>query len=119
LLILWTLFLLGLLLAPIGNARVPTPRVIGFDKIAHFGLFFITAVLSMSGVGFSRLRDRIMFAVLFGLFLSAGTEFAQYFIPTRGTSIYDLLADVLGLALGIATCVVLRRRLLLMRSLPR
>ena len=77
--ILWTLILLGLLLAPIRETQIPAPR--GFqhiDKVAHFGLFFVTGLVGVLGASFlNRFKTRMLFGIAFGLFLAVCTEFVQ------------------------------------------
>ena len=102
-LVLWILILLGVLLAPISEPAIPALGGFKhFDKVAHFGLFMITGYIIVFGSRFfSRFRYRMFFGIVFGLCLAVGTEFAQYLIPARNMSLYDLLADVLGLSVGL------------------
>jgi VanZ family protein len=98
---MWTLLLLGLLLAP----KVPLPVPHGFkyfDKVAHVGLFGVTAFVSVFGSKFfSRFKSRLFFGAIFSLVLAAGTEFVQSFISTRTADPYDFLNDLVGLFLGL------------------
>jgi len=111
-LVLWTLILLGVLLAPIGEAEIPAPW--GFkhwDKVYHFGLFAVTGFVSVFGARFLNLfRSRILFGIVFGLFLAVSTEFAQSLIPCRNMSFYDLLADVIGLGVSLSLYAFLHRQ---------
>ena len=109
--IVWTLILLGLLLAPITESQIPTPGGFKhFDKVAHFGLFAITGLVSAFGARFlSRFRTRMLFGIAFGLFLAVCTELAQSLIPIRNMSLYDLLADVAGLSVGLLLYAFLHR----------
>jgi VanZ family protein len=111
-LILWTLILLSVLLAPIPETAIPTLG--GFkhwDKVAHFGLFAITGLAGVFGATFlSRFKTRMLSAIAFGLFLAVGTEFAQSLIPARNPSLYDLLADVVGLGISLALYAFLYSR---------
>ena len=103
-LILWTVCLLGVLLAPIGGTAMPgLLRFEHFDKVAHFGLFAVTGFVGVFGARFlSQFKSRMRFGIVFGLLLALGTEFAQCLVPFRHTSLYDLLADVVGLSVGLA-----------------
>ena len=109
--IIWTLVLLGLLLAPIAEGKIGTLG--GFkhwDKIAHFGLFGITGFVGAYGAGFfGALRVRILFGMIFGLFLAVCTEGAQSLISVRNASLYDLLADVAGLSVALLVYALLYR----------
>jgi len=111
-LVLWTLILLGVLLAPIGEAEIPAPW--GFehwDKVYHFGLFAITGFVGVFSVRFLNLfRSRMLFGIVFGLFLAVSTEFAQSLIPCRNMSLYDLLADVIGLGVSLSLYAFLHRQ---------
>ena len=111
LLVIVTLVLLVLLLAPIGELQIPSFLVFKHsDKVAHFGLFFITGLASIIGAEFLKLlRTRILFGAVFGLFLAISTEFGQSLIPTRNISPYDLFADLIGLALAMSLCIVFYR----------
>ena len=103
-LVLWTLILVGLLLAPISEAEIP---VFGefkhWDKVYHFILFAITGFVSVFSARFlSLFRSRMLFGIVFGLFLALCSEFAQSLIPCRDMSLYDLLADVVGLGVSLS-----------------
>jgi len=108
--VLWIIVLLLLLLLPIGNI---VPEIGGFrhwDKIAHLGLFAVTCFMSVYGDNFiSRFRNRIVFALVFSLALAVGTEFAQSLV-SRDTSLYDLLADVIGIFSSLVFYVFLYSR---------
>ena len=110
-LIIWVLVLWGLLLAPIGEDGVSS--FVGFkhwDKIAHFGLFGVTAFVGAFGASFfGTLRSRILFAMILGLFLAVCTEGAQSLIGFRTGSPYDLLADMAGLSVALLLYVLLYR----------
>lgn len=69
------------------------------DKWVHLGLFALLGSLAARlwwGLGFFKS------ATLWLVMLAVGTECLQHFIPGRGASVADLLADVAGLALGAA-----------------
>ena len=79
------------------------------DKVAHFGLIGLLAMLVDLVAGrrdlrLGRLRVPLAPAVLFVVVL--GEELSQAFLPTRTCDAIDLLAD----ALGMATFVSLGRR---------
>jgi len=101
--ILWTLVVLALLLAPIGDFQDHMPG--GFrhwDKLAHIALFGITGVVSAYGSVFvGSVKNRILFALAFSLTLAVATEAAQRYIGGRTGSFYDLLSDVAGLSFAL------------------
>jgi VanZ family protein len=110
--ILWTVLVLALLLAPIGEFKEHMPG--GFrhwDKLAHVALFGITGVVSAFGAVFvARARNRILFALVFGLGLAIATEAAQRYIGGRTGSFFDLLSDVAGLSFALLLYALWRLR---------
>jgi VanZ family protein len=110
-LVIWTLALLAILLSPM-RGSIFTPEGFRYwDKVVHFGLFAVTGFLSIYGaVFFTRFRYRLIFGVVVGLVLAIGTELGQSLVPTRNTSLYDFLADLVGLCLGVLAYVLLYRQ---------
>ena len=97
----WTLTVILLLVIPLGR-DLPGSGIRYFDKIAHFGMFFVTGFLSVYAFGFlSKLLPRLIFSMIFGAVLSLGTELGQSFISYRTASPFDLLADIVGLVFGL------------------
>ncbi len=74
------------------------------DKAAHMFLyagFGCLLYLMLNNSPYQRLRDHVfIFAFLIGTAYGASDEFHQYFVPGRTMSIWDLLADCIGLALA-------------------
>lgn len=69
----------------------------------------LTGVLTSPG-SWHRRRQFIA-AVLFGLALSIGVELAQIYVPSRTTSMADVICNALGTALGAALASLVPRRL--------
>ena len=62
-----------------------------FDKVGHFGLYFILGLLSLKP--FLEQKVRVSsFCILFGLI----EETHQYFIPSRHFDLLDWMADIAG-----------------------
>lgn len=103
LLIVWTLILLSVLLAPIGNIDIPVLEGFRYrDKVVHFILFLITGLISVWATRFfSKFSARIVFGSLFSLLLAFCIETGQLLLPYRDMSVYDLIADIAGLVFGM------------------
>jgi len=74
------------------------------DKVVHFGLFSVGAVLWMGHLIQNRQLNTgraMAWIALFGIIFGGGTELLQGFIPGRGTDIRDFVVDTLGMAAGI------------------
>jgi VanZ family protein len=83
----------------IPGSRLPDVSVIGFDKVVHFSLF----VLWSTAVRFDlQTSFKTVTVALFGILFSILTELIQVFIEGRTVDAYDLIADFLGLAVGIS-----------------
>lgn len=100
----WSVLLCVLLLMPGGPSEAPgllakLPR--GIDKVVHLALFAIEAALldrAFVMLGWARsLRTATIVAVL----LAIGTEWGQSWVPRRGTDVFDLVANLGGVALAV------------------
>lgn len=92
---------------------IPKVDVPNFDKVVHFGIFFVLAALThraithQSAFPFLSHHDiisTIAFTTLYG-FLD---ELHQMFVPGRNPSTVDLMADALGACLYIGAAHLLK-----------
>jgi VanZ family protein len=92
-----------------------TPRTFeGFDKIVHFSLYAILAVLVhravMSTPSLRATRSALVSAFLAITALAALDEWHQHFIPGRSEDPTDWLADTAGASVGLMIADLARRR---------
>jgi VanZ family protein len=108
-LVLWTMLILGVLLAPIGD--IEKQQLAGFrhwDKIGHIVLFGITGFVCAYSSSYLRtITARILFGFIFSVSLALLTEGLQRFVA-RDSDFCDLLADVAGLSLGLLVFALLK-----------
>jgi VanZ family protein len=105
--ILWAFFIFFLCSLP-GN-DVPKVQFLfdDFDKVAHFGLFFILSALMYRGFtkqnSFSVLSQFPYFIItLFCILYGGGIELYQgYFVIDRSADKYDLVADIMGCIMSL------------------
>ena len=73
------------------------------SKLAHFSLYFIVGILTMSLMCTFDLKNvkRIFIGLGIGVFYAASDEFHQIFIPDRTASIFDIIIDSCGVFCGI------------------
>lgn len=105
---LWTVgIIIGCSIPP---SRLSTVEpALSFDKVAHFGLFAVFAVLWLRGLcpprlppPWSRFRRQGGIMFVLGALFAGGTELYQQLLPMKRTGDpYDALADGAGLAVGI------------------
>ena len=66
-----------------------------WDKVVHFGAYFITSFLFYHAFR-ARLARNDIYAVLFALVYGVILEVAQLFVPGRISSLKDLIANFSG-----------------------
>ena len=76
------------------------------DKVWHALAYLWVSLLPF--IGFENKRSAL-YASLLMIALGLALEFGQYFIPERDASIGDLLANIVGVVLGILLGSALRR----------
>ena len=76
------------------------------DKLVHATLFACMGFLAARGWA---QRRQLAWVLLGVMWLAPQTEWLQAHIPGRGASWADVLADVLGLAVGVVWALLLRR----------
>jgi hypothetical protein len=101
----WALLILALCSIP--GPSIPDVTVFSLDKVGHFGMFFVGALLWLRT--WPERPERVVIA---GLAFSVGTELYQGLVPFLGRSAdpFDVVADALGLLLGAALWQWGRRR---------
>ncbi|MBN1559280.1 VanZ family protein [candidate division KSB1 bacterium] len=114
-LILWTVLLLFLTWYP----KVKTPDI-GFeaqDKIAHLLVFLLWGLLMCrhrSKYEINRAPSAVKMTIITGTFFAIADELVQGMIPGRDLSIYDGVANIIGVWMSIAVflyvCLPMKRR---------
>jgi len=91
------------------------------DKIYHCIEFFIWGTIFIWRAGkvisaktvlapsINPLIEKAFSMLLFGIIFAFVDEFHQKWIPCRGFDRYDLFADIMGLAVSLVACVVLKK----------
>ena len=75
-----------------------------WDKFNHFFAFLTLYVLLSNGFTTLKLFHKVLLLLLFGLQI----EIVQSFLPQREFSLLDVVADSVGIALGVAVHKVMR-----------
>lgn len=104
----WIALIFGLSSIPvISDEGLSLPE--GFDKVVHFAEYAILAVLFYRGLRYNNSRKWwyvTISVVLVGVSVAALDEMYQSFIPGRDSSIFDLLADSVGIAVGTGVAIL-------------
>jgi VanZ family protein len=83
------------------------PEIVSFwqwDKVAHAAEYFVFSVLLFRYfvLGQHKSPDQALcFCLVIGISYAALDELHQFFIPKRECSIYDFIADAVGILAGI------------------
>ena len=93
--------------------QVPLPFL--QDKIPHAIVFAVLSVLAYRAFVHQSYLKRLALspgisAFLFCLFYGALDELHQYYVPGRTMDLWDLFADVVGAAIGIAIFRFIQKR---------
>lgn len=84
--------------------ELPDFGIFNFDKLLHLGAYFVYSLfLMLFLVSNFRLNKRKILLVSFVLavLFAISDEFHQSFVPGRDASVYDLLADIIGISLSL------------------
>lgn len=96
----WSLAILFFTLSPEAPDAVPLIDLPHFDKVGHFGLFFILAVLLYMALKPFSPFFRTIFFLSYCAVLGAATEYLQTRIPERSGDWLDFIADIAGSVVG-------------------
>jgi len=86
------------------NLHPPGPDFEAKDKVAHFLEYFILGALLFKSIGWNAIRVKwANFVFLFAVGVSVGAfdELLQSYTPGRSMSVFDWIADALGVAIGV------------------
>jgi VanZ family protein len=110
----WTTIILIGLSWPASS--IPNVNIENFDKVVHFAMFFGFGFLWMIAIPL-RVDTRTWVVLITGIIFAIFTELYQGIIPMdRTPSMWDVVADVFGLCMGIMTYHILLMRQLRKRA---
>jgi len=105
--IIWVILLFTLTSIP--SLNIPSHKIVGTDKLAHFTFYLIFAFLYVKRSNITKLARTVNKLSLMALSIPLIDELHQIPIQGRNFSIYDILADILGFFVII---VILKIKLL-------
>jgi VanZ family protein len=91
----------------IPGSDIPDIGIPNGDKIAHFVIFFVFCALTHRAIKFQMhypflARHDLIFSVLITIAYGVIDEAHQIFVPSRDSSLKDLVADALGAILYVS-----------------
>src|SRR5690349_11411756 len=111
--IVWSIVVLVLTLLP--GEKLPEVPVFGIDKIVHFFIFGLLMILTAFGLyKISRqagsIENPILISFIYSTLFGIAIEVIQQYVPNRSFSVYDIIANVIGVGLGSAVFNFWKRR---------
>ena len=104
---------LVLILSVINTGVLPKTDVPSADKIVHSIMYFgISGILMLNQTRYLRekiSRNQMWFAFLFSVGFGTLMEIIQHFLPWRSGSIYDFIANTLGVIIAIVVMLTATR----------
>ncbi|MBN1982887.1 MAG: VanZ family protein [Chitinivibrionales bacterium] len=113
---LWFFFMV--LATSIPGNKLPETTLINLDKLVHMMIYCVFAFLLFRFLYLKRsfpVRKAIIAVLIIGVGYAIIDELHQLFIPFRSCSVIDMIADFVGVGLGVPAALVfyLRRRVAL------
>ena len=100
-----------LILSVINTGVLPKTDVPSADKIVHTIMYFgITLILMLNQTSYLReqiTKRQLYFAFLFSVGFGTLMEVIQHFLPWRSGSVYDFIANTLGVLLAIVIILLI------------
>lgn len=101
---------LVLILSVINTGVLPKTDVPSADKIVHTIMYFgITLILMLNQTRYLReviSHKQMWFAFLFSVSFGTLMEIIQHFLPWRSGSIYDFIANTIGVIIAIVVMLI-------------
>ncbi|MDP2174189.1 MAG: VanZ family protein [Candidatus Cloacimonadaceae bacterium] len=81
---------------------IPSVKIISIDKLMHISVYFILALMVNRVFSNYSLSKKYALLIYLAMLVSAGLdEYHQYYIPGRSVSVYDFIANSIGLLSGM------------------
>lgn len=83
------------------------------DKVVHFLEYLVFGYLlwhSATRWKIAGLMKLILLTLFLGMIYAGSDEIHQYYVPGRDGNVYDWIADVIGLAVGLVTAYIFMSR---------
>lgn len=111
--LVWALVIFVLCAMPSEDIPNPSWDIPHLDKLVHFGMFFVMAVLFCSELKFSTNLTQskiIVINVIFTFIYGGAIEVLQQHVFQRSGDVADLLADIVGATVGCVCYPVIDQR---------
>lgn len=112
--IIWApIFWLALIwtVSSIPAQKLSSAKVLSIDKVAHIAQYLVLALLVNRALWLLQVKSNLVPWIYLLLLLSAGLdEWHQHLIPRRSVSVWDFVANGIGLGIGFSLVWISRDR---------
>lgn len=106
-LILW--FIASLITTLTPSHKIPFDSIFGYDKLLHIIKFFFFSIILYNFLHYSNWSYKVKLSIFIPLqFYPLIDEALQIFVPSRSFSAYDILANYVGVLIGILVSIIIR-----------
>jgi len=107
-----------LVLTLIPGEAVPEVDIVNFDKLVHFFIFGVLMITTSYGLlKVSMVKNfpgkPILIAAIYSVAFGVCIEFIQRLIPGRSFSLYDMIANTIGVVIGYLLFQFLKKSVLI------
>ena len=92
------------------SLKVIPPLFLHQDKVLHAGIFFLLSISMIVNLDLCRGFRPVPVMFILGFAYAVSDEIHQSFVPGRDCSAGDLLADIVGLSIGLSVYLWYRRK---------
>ncbi|MEA1986357.1 MAG: VanZ family protein [Candidatus Marinimicrobia bacterium] len=87
----------------IAGNHLPKFKILSFDKIIHCCVYFVFGILIFLAInekGKYHNKQILFLTIIIGLLYGISDEIHQLFVLNRSASVYDVIADFIGVIIG-------------------
>ena len=107
-LLVWVTYSVALLMMSlVPGHSVPSPMLLGWDKLAHAVAYFVLGTVTAASL--MNRRNWLVLTVVYGCAMGLISELQQSFAPGRDASIADMVANAIGIAAAVVVAFVWAR----------
>jgi len=92
------------------SLEVIPPLFLHQDKVLHAGMYFLLSISMILNRDICRGFYPVQIMFVFGFIYALSDEIHQSFVPGRDCSAGDLLADIVGISIGLSVYLWYRRK---------
>ena len=119
----WQFIMLAIFIqSSIGKLSLPDVGIEWFDKIVHFFIYGLLGLLTVHGLKHAShqllQKHYLWISTLICIFFGATDEIHQFYVPGRFASVWDWIADILGILVFVLVYHLRQQRHIALEHAP-